>query len=78
MDKIELALCIKDGYMKGGRRFCIKGLYYKYTFSLCEGNYPYSYGVKSEGNTYCSHSMSVVFFHEYFVEPQLPDELFEI
>ena len=77
MDKIETALCIKDGYMNNGRRFCIRSLYYKYTFSLCEGDYPYS--VKSEYTTNCDHSMRVDFFNEYFVkQKQLPDELFEI
>jgi len=78
MDKIEIALCIKDGYMKAYRKFCTKGLYYKYTFSLSEGDH-YPYSVKSEGNTNCSHVMSVGFFNEYFVKyQQLPDELFEI
>ena len=79
MDKIELALCIKNGYMKHGRQFCVKGSYYEY-IHLPDDQYntTMKYAVKSLKNTNCSHSMSNRFFHEYFVEQQLPDELFEI
>ena len=66
--------------MRQGQQFCIKGKIYKYSYSqsiVYKTSYPFN--VVTENTP--SHSMSSIFFHEYFQiydKNILDDNLFEI
>ena len=59
---IKLALCLKNGRMISGKKFCREGVFYEYY--LTSGSNPYN--VKSENQNFHNHSMCEEFFSEYF------------
>lgn len=77
-------VCIKDGYMDNGLKFCDKGEIYDYDFCEIGGraSYPYSVNTESDVNYGgCrSHSMGAEFFDTYFAvyDGFLGDELFTL
>ena len=74
----KIALCIKNGKMLSGKKFCRKGVLYEYY--LTSGSNPYN--VKSENQNFHNHSMCEEFFSKYFTEswiwPENENDLFEI
>ena len=61
----DMAICIKDGFMNGGKQFCIKGK--KYFIEGKPDNVDEKYTLETESGSH--HYMNVSFFKEYFYIP---------
>ena len=76
---IKTALCIKNGFMSSGNKFCRENVLYEYYLTA---QFECPYNVKSERQDFHNHSMSEEFFSEYFITswewPENENDLFEI